>query len=554
MKKTFHLFTCMLCMLALFSCEKNSPTSDPTLIISPSTAVAFSAAATESFSIEVNTNQASWDVVSSQTWCKVAKNGNSFTITATPNSSTTAPTAATITVSAGKAQSVTISATQSGTNVTLTATPSTPINFSAAATESIEIVVATNQNSWEAVSDQSWCVVTKSADRFTVTATPNTLTTAPAPANITVTAPNAANITIGVTQDAATTASYPTTVADLAAAIKKTWVFPTNSDYMSLEFEAGSTYTLMSPNPSDDNTYLIMGSYTIDPDLHTITLSDFGTVYINTLTDGQSEFIVTPTNRDPFTVQATKQVVAPAVPSTNEKIKRVWFTDATSDVEYDFTYQAGNLSVLVMSQIDIGGRSTVTSNITHQSDKVTISSNLPDGINGVKINITCVYQLENGLATSMTQSINGINTESYKYKYNSSRQLIATINYGQDGIIESYASATWANGNINNIYLWEASQPANKTTYYSYDMSKPNKGGFISPNLMPRIFIDEISHFGYYAGVFGQPSANLVTCFGSGIFPGKTFTYSYNGEGYPTLLTIQDKIDPTPLIINFSFE
>ncbi len=74
------------------------------------------------------------------------------------------------------------------------------LSFTAQAVESHEVVVTTNQSSWDAASSQSWCSVTKSNDRFTVTAVPNTSATSPASAVITVTAGTAKSVTINVTQ------------------------------------------------------------------------------------------------------------------------------------------------------------------------------------------------------------------------------------------------------------------------------------------------------------------------------------------------------------------
>lgn len=87
----------------------------PSLSVEPST-LSFSAAATESYNVIVNTNQSSWNATSDQTWCKVTKGTSQFTVTATVN--TGASRTATITVTAGNAPKVTLSVTQTSVSST----------------------------------------------------------------------------------------------------------------------------------------------------------------------------------------------------------------------------------------------------------------------------------------------------------------------------------------------------------------------------------------------------------------------------------------------------
>ena len=72
------------------------------------------------------------------------------------------------------------------------------LSFTAAATESYDVVVTTNQQPWNATSNQTWCTITKGTNQFTVKASANT--GAIRTATITVTAGNAPNVTITVTQ------------------------------------------------------------------------------------------------------------------------------------------------------------------------------------------------------------------------------------------------------------------------------------------------------------------------------------------------------------------
>ena len=118
---------------------------------------------------------------------------------------------------------------------TLSIDPATALHFTAAATESHEINVMTNQDSWTAISNQNWCKVTQDKNKLIVKADPNTTETSPAPATITISAGSAKSIMLAVTQDAATNepdVTYPATEADLIKAVAKTWTFPETSAYI----------------------------------------------------------------------------------------------------------------------------------------------------------------------------------------------------------------------------------------------------------------------------------------------------------------------------------
>lgn len=106
----------LLGVLLLAGCdkEKQGPEDTPSLSISPVLErVDFSAAGTERYDFRVRSNQTLWRATSDQLWCKVKIDPgfNDFTIYAEPNTSTT-PATATITVSAGNAKPITITATQ----------------------------------------------------------------------------------------------------------------------------------------------------------------------------------------------------------------------------------------------------------------------------------------------------------------------------------------------------------------------------------------------------------------------------------------------------------
>lgn len=102
----------LLTAVTLVACNKgDDPPFETTLSVDPPASIHFTAAATETFIVSVTTNQSKWEVVSSQNWCKVAPEGNSFTVSAVPNTLETAPTPAIITVTAGN-KSISIDVTQ----------------------------------------------------------------------------------------------------------------------------------------------------------------------------------------------------------------------------------------------------------------------------------------------------------------------------------------------------------------------------------------------------------------------------------------------------------
>lgn len=159
---------------------------------------------------------------------------------------------------------------------TLSIDPATALHFTAAATESHEINVTTNQDSWTAISNQNWCKVTQDKNKLIVKADPNTTETSPAPATITISAGSAKSIMLAVTQDAATNepdATYPATEADLIKAVAKTWTFPETSDYISLELNEEKHYSLLTKtkiatrSEEANGIYIIEGTYTVSDDL-----------------------------------------------------------------------------------------------------------------------------------------------------------------------------------------------------------------------------------------------------------------------------------------------
>ncbi len=94
MRMKSKIFTSFLLAAVLLSgCKKDDPAPDKaTLSVSPQTAIAFTAAATETFTVKVVTNQRRGKPSLRKAGCKVAAGEGQFTVSADPNTSETAPT------------------------------------------------------------------------------------------------------------------------------------------------------------------------------------------------------------------------------------------------------------------------------------------------------------------------------------------------------------------------------------------------------------------------------------------------------------------------------
>lgn len=129
MKKIYFL-SMLFAALAFSGCSSdddgNNDNNEPTLTVTPAVtggSISFTAAALgETFGFVVTTNQSAWNLgitpASAAEWCKIETQANSFIVTALPNMSTTASADATITVTAGTADPVTITAKQAGHKTT----------------------------------------------------------------------------------------------------------------------------------------------------------------------------------------------------------------------------------------------------------------------------------------------------------------------------------------------------------------------------------------------------------------------------------------------------
>lgn len=101
-------------------------------------------------------------------------------------------------------------------------------------TEYRTIGVTTNQDTWNAVSNQDWCVVTMASNNFTVSAKPNNSSSPVPTATITVTAGDASPITITATQESVFLTCSPL----------DEWDFPEEGGTRNLTITCNSTWTI----------------------------------------------------------------------------------------------------------------------------------------------------------------------------------------------------------------------------------------------------------------------------------------------------------------------
>ncbi|KAA6317911.1 hypothetical protein EZS27_032009, partial [termite gut metagenome] len=114
MKKVYYLVVIATVALITFGGCNEDKDEAATLTVSPVDAVEFAAdgTTTSAVTFTVTTNQSEWDATSNQTWLTVEKSAMSFTLSAEAHTSTTAPEAAIVTVTANTAKAITINVTQ----------------------------------------------------------------------------------------------------------------------------------------------------------------------------------------------------------------------------------------------------------------------------------------------------------------------------------------------------------------------------------------------------------------------------------------------------------
>lgn len=297
----------------------NATTNPLTLAVTPPNQnVPASPAGSTTFNV---TSNASWNVVSDQTWCTVNPSGSgNGTITANYSVNTlTSSRIANITTTVTGLSPVTVTVTQSGTAPTLSVTPPNQ-NVTAPAGQTTFTV--TSNSSWTVVSDQTWCTPTLSGSGngtiygdYTENTTVNTRV-----AHLTVTVAGIAPVVVTVTQSgqAPTLAVTPsnqdvthlagltnfavTTNSDWTAVSDQTWCIPTPSGSGSGTLAANYTQNSLSAQRIATLTVTVSGVAPIN-----VTVTQEGFVGIPVINDDDIVLMPNP-NDGKFTLKLKKEL------------------------------------------------------------------------------------------------------------------------------------------------------------------------------------------------------------------------------------------------------
>ena len=156
--------------------------------------LSFDAKESGSKSVQITTTAAGWDAESDASWIKLAKQGNTLSVSVDANSGE--DRSGRITLKAGNAAEKTVTVTQTKQH-TLSVSPSS-LEFAADETGEKSVTINTSAPSWNATKEASWITLTPQGNTLKVSVEANT--GANRSAQITVTAGNAPPVTVSVTQ------------------------------------------------------------------------------------------------------------------------------------------------------------------------------------------------------------------------------------------------------------------------------------------------------------------------------------------------------------------
>ena len=189
----------------------STPDPDPFLGISPSKLNFASSGGSNSFSI---TSNVSWTVKSNESWCTVSpssgSNNGNVTVNVAENPNTTSRSATIEVLGEGGLLSKTITVNQDAKQITYTLDVS-PSSLSFAAAGETKNITVTSNDSWTVSSNQSWCTVSPSSGSnngtIKVTAAANSSTSSRS-ATITIKGANSGTKTVSVAQEGAQDDGY----------------------------------------------------------------------------------------------------------------------------------------------------------------------------------------------------------------------------------------------------------------------------------------------------------------------------------------------------------
>lgn len=190
----FKINSVICVVVALIACKNNG---EDNLLVTP-TELAFNAFAISEKTLSVTTNVKDWNAVPSGNWIATGKWDDKLFVSVKTNTETTGNRTGTITVTAGSADPVTVTVTQSAAP-TLSASP-TSLTFGANETTARIVTVTTNATTWDYTCEARWLTLEKSNNTLIVAVNEINSGAAERKASITITAGDTKAV-IQVTQD-----------------------------------------------------------------------------------------------------------------------------------------------------------------------------------------------------------------------------------------------------------------------------------------------------------------------------------------------------------------
>lgn len=438
-------------------------------------------------------------------------------------------------------------------------------------------VSAENDMTWNAISDKDWCVVEQDKGCIYLEITQINRNSAERLAKITITASNGDKKTVPVTQSAPL--PLPSTEGNFKSSISdRKWAFPDDSPYESLEFDDDYTYSLMrksvgSSNKTEDiaeEDLFMCGTYSIDTDLKSVILNNFGSIRLDINEGYAAIFTVKPTNKEPHEY-IVYRLRLPDITKESKKIKTL---RADGDNSYTFTYENDklikadiNFAVYWSGWSDSPRYMSSTIDIINNKYQLTMLGKFPcyteDNQEPKLLDMSLVYNTNTDNYSAKYRVMLRFNDEYItKFKYNAAGQLVSSV-YLENGIIQSYTSAVYKEGNIvkeTNINSITNSRKVTDFTYWSHE----NKGGALMPyGMFDRLYINHASGeiydtqaanlLAYYAGVLGAPVKNIIKSSSVKSNTGGTvsWTPTLDSDGYPTNMFYKDPKENTDWELTF---
>jgi hypothetical protein len=266
-----------------------------------------------------------------------------------------------------------------GPAVTLSVSPETVTLAQPYGSTSEAITVTTDQEAWNAVSNQAWLVVTKAADSFTVRAISANITGKPRTATVTVSDGNATPVTVAVTQEKRAAPPPPSLAV--------------SPDSLSFASAAGSQAVTVTTNQSywmaaDDATWITLTqagtSLTVRVTANTTAAARTGTVTVLSGAATPVTVVVTQEARTPVAISSVTVTGTPAVgqvltatvgattPTVAAKTYR-WYRGSTpisGATAYRYTLKAADVGQQVKVVVTATASGYVAG--TAESDPVTV--------------------------------------------------------------------------------------------------------------------------------------------------------------------------------------